>query len=145
MFIRCQVGYEVIGMANLNLPSVERDDIGVLPLPTTTDAAGFRFGSAGDSKATLMPSGILSTICIVVGMERNKQHIPGSYLERLKHPAQGLPYIVLLVVRTGSEEGLVPAAVFQPYLGQNIRVGRSRAASFYCNIDEYGRIYGACR
>ena len=80
-----------------------------------------------------------------ISMERNKQHIPGRNLERRKHPAQGLPYIVLLIVRTGSEEGLVPAAVLLPYLGQNIRVGRSRAASFYCNIDEYGRIFGACR
>ena len=135
---------EVSSMANLNLPSVERDDIGVLPLTTTTDAAGFRFGSAGDSKATLMPGSILSTICIVAGMERDQQHIAGCHLEGLKLPAQSLPNIVLLIVRAGSEERLVPAAVLLPYLGQNIRVGRSRAASFYCNIDEYGRIFGAC-
>ena len=132
-------------MAHLNLPCMNRNEVGILPLPITSDAAGFRFGGAGDSKATLMPGSILSTICIVAGMERDQQHIAGCHLEGLKLPAQGLPYIVLLIVRAGGKQSLVPAAVLLPYLCQNIRVGRSRAASFYCNIDEYDRIFGACR
>ena len=93
---------EVSSMADLNLPRVERNQIGILPLTITTDAPGFRFGGTCHGKATLMPGGVLSTVFVVAGMERNKQHIPGSYLERLKHPAQGLPYIVLLIVRAGS-------------------------------------------
>ncbi len=40
-------------MANLNLPRVQKDDIGILPLSITTDAPGFRLSRQSNIDALL--------------------------------------------------------------------------------------------